>query len=241
MDITAINRNFEPLVVAAAVAPVEQTAETRDLVQAVKALNATEMFGQDNQLVFQMDRQARRMVIRVINSKTKEVLTQVPPDYISRLSEDLFQTSYDAYLESRVLSATPLELVHLLYRGAIGAVQDAQHYLAGGKIVEISRAFSKACAILIELSATLDHETGGELAGRLAALFDYMQGRLLEANLQPSNPPLRGGAEPACHSRRRMGQDRPTRRAAHFPCQSVDPASSLGARHCAHSARSWSM
>ena len=38
MDITAINRNFEPLVVAAAVAPVEQTAETRDLVQAVKAL-----------------------------------------------------------------------------------------------------------------------------------------------------------------------------------------------------------
>jgi len=36
----------------------------------------------------------------------------------------MFQSSHDAYLESRVLSATPLELVHLLYRGAIGAVQD---------------------------------------------------------------------------------------------------------------------
>jgi len=89
MDITAINRNFEPLVAAAAVAPVEQPTETRDLVQAVKALNATEMFGQDNELVFHMDRQARRLVIQVVNSKTKEVLSQVPPDYILRLSEDL--------------------------------------------------------------------------------------------------------------------------------------------------------
>jgi uncharacterized FlaG/YvyC family protein len=88
MDVTAINRNLEPLVAAAAVAPVEQPVETRDIVQAVKALNATEMFG-DNELVFQMDRQARRMVIQVINSKTKEVLTQVPPAYVLRLSEDL--------------------------------------------------------------------------------------------------------------------------------------------------------
>jgi len=37
----------------------------------------------------------------------------------------MFQSSYDGYLESRVLSATPLELVHLLYGAAIGAVQDA--------------------------------------------------------------------------------------------------------------------
>jgi len=89
MDITAINRNLQPVVAAAPVAPMEHPAETRDIVQAVKALNATEMFGQDNELVFQMDRQARRMVIQVINSKTKEVLTQVPPAYVLRLSEDL--------------------------------------------------------------------------------------------------------------------------------------------------------
>jgi len=89
MDITAINRNVEPLVAAAPVAPVEHLAETRDVVQAVKALNATEMFGQDNELVFQMDRQARRMVIQVINTKTKEVLAQVPPAYVLRLSEGL--------------------------------------------------------------------------------------------------------------------------------------------------------
>ena len=70
-------------------APVENPAQMRDVVQAVKALNATEMFGENNELVFQMDRQARRMVIQVVNSKTKEVVTQVPADYILRLSEDL--------------------------------------------------------------------------------------------------------------------------------------------------------
>jgi uncharacterized FlaG/YvyC family protein len=52
-------------------------------------LNATEMFGQDNELVFQVDRQARRIVIQVINTKTKENVTQVPPAYVLRLSENL--------------------------------------------------------------------------------------------------------------------------------------------------------
>jgi uncharacterized FlaG/YvyC family protein len=89
MDITAINRNLQPLVAAAPVAPMEHPAENRDIVQAVKALNATDMFGQDNELVFQMDQQARRMVIQIVNSKTKEVLTQVPPAYVLRLGEDL--------------------------------------------------------------------------------------------------------------------------------------------------------
>jgi flagellar secretion chaperone FliS len=102
----------------------------------------------------------------------------------------MYQSSHDAYLESRVLSATPLELVHLLYRGAIEAVQDARHELAGGRIVERSRAISKAGAILTELSAALNHEAGGELASRLGALYDYMQRKLLEANLQQSDPPL---------------------------------------------------
>lgn len=97
----------------------------------------------------------------------------------------MFQSSHDAYLESRVLSATPLELVHLLYQGAIGAVQDAD-----GRIAERSRAISKACAIFAELSAALNREAGGELAGGLAGLYDYMQRKLLVANLQQSDPPL---------------------------------------------------
>jgi len=102
----------------------------------------------------------------------------------------LFQSAHDTYLESRVLSADPLELVRLLYQGAIAAVKDARHYLAQGKILERSRAISKACGILIELTTGLDHARGGEIAGRLASLYDYLQKRLLEANFQQSDGPL---------------------------------------------------
>jgi flagellar secretion chaperone FliS len=102
----------------------------------------------------------------------------------------MFQSAHDTYLEDRVLSADPLELVYLLYQGAIGAVQDARHHLANGKIAERSRAISKACAILIELSAALNREAGGELAGRLAALYDYMRRKLFEANFRQIEEPL---------------------------------------------------
>ena len=100
------------------------------------------------------------------------------------------QSALDSYLETRVLSADPLELVRLLYQAAISAVQDARHHLAAGKIMERSRSISRACAILAELHGALDHYRGGEIAGRLAALYDYMHRKLLEANLHQSDPPL---------------------------------------------------
>ena len=43
---------------------------------------------------------------------------------------------------------------------------------------------------MIELATSLDHERGGEISQRLALLYDYIQRRLLEANLQQSDAPL---------------------------------------------------
>ena len=102
----------------------------------------------------------------------------------------MWNNGHDAYLESRVLSADPIELVNLLYQACIQAVRDARHYLAGGDIGERSRAINKACEILMELNASLNRENGGEIAGRLAQLYDYMLGRLLEANMQQTDNPL---------------------------------------------------
>jgi len=75
------------------VAPVGYPAGHREIIQAVKALNATEMFGEENELVFQMDRDAHRMVVRVVNRKTKEVVSQVPAEYVLRLQEDFIKRS----------------------------------------------------------------------------------------------------------------------------------------------------
>lgn len=96
----------------------------------------------------------------------------------------------NAYLESTILSADPLELVRLLYRAASDAVRKAATHLAAGRIAERSRQISRAHAILSELLATLDHSRGGALSGRLAGLYDYMQRRLLEANIHQRPEPL---------------------------------------------------
>jgi len=96
----------------------------------------------------------------------------------------------DAYLESQVLSADPLELVRLLYRGACEATRQASADLAAGRIAERSRQISKAHAILTQLSSSLDALRGGTVSQRLAELYDYMQRRLLEANLHQKAAPL---------------------------------------------------
>src|ERR1035437_2010934 len=102
----------------------------------------------------------------------------------------LVNSGHDAYLESRILTADPIELVNLLYQACVQAVREARRHLAEGRIAERSREINKACEIEIELATSLDHERGGEISQRLARLYDYMQRRLLEANMQQSDAPL---------------------------------------------------
>lgn len=97
---------------------------------------------------------------------------------------------YQTYLETEVLTADPVRLVQMLYRGALDAIDDARAYLKAGDIAARSRKITKALEILQELNAALDYEAGGELSRSLAALYDYSQRRLLEANLQQKDEPL---------------------------------------------------
>jgi flagellar protein FliS len=90
----------------------------------------------------------------------------------------------DAYLESRIMSADPLELVSLLYQGALDSVHDARQYLAEGDIAARSKAISKVTDILAELEASLNHQAGGSISRGLADLYQYMRLRLLEANIR---------------------------------------------------------
>lgn len=89
MDVNSIGSVMQASAATAPVAPVQLPAAQREIVQAVKAVNAAELFGQENELLFQMDRQAHRVVVQVVNRETKEVVSQVPPEYLLRLAEDL--------------------------------------------------------------------------------------------------------------------------------------------------------
>jgi uncharacterized FlaG/YvyC family protein len=89
MEVSAVDRSAHASSVPVAPAPVDRAAENREIVRAVKALNGTEMFGQDNQLMFRRDPETQRMVIRVVNRKTEEVISQIPAEYVLRLARDL--------------------------------------------------------------------------------------------------------------------------------------------------------
>jgi flagellar secretion chaperone FliS len=96
----------------------------------------------------------------------------------------------DIYLESRVLSADPVELVQILYEAAIGAVERARGHLKNGDIAARSREISQAQVVLIELASSLNRDAEPGLAQNLVELYDYMTRRLIEANFRQEEPPL---------------------------------------------------
>jgi uncharacterized FlaG/YvyC family protein len=89
MEITAVDRSAQTIAAPVASIPVDRATENREIVRAVKALNGTEMFGEENQLTFRKDPETQRMVVRVVNRKTDEVISQIPAEYVLRLAQDL--------------------------------------------------------------------------------------------------------------------------------------------------------
>ena len=95
-----------------------------------------------------------------------------------------------AYLETRILSADPVELVSILYEYATISVQDARQSLASGDVPGRARALTKAIAIVGELEGSLNREQGGEIAANLGRLYPYMRDRLTHANITKKDEPL---------------------------------------------------
>lgn len=69
----------------------QQAVERRELVKAVKAINATELFGENYELTFVLDRETHRPLMRIVDRQTREVIRQLPPEYAVRLTEELRQ------------------------------------------------------------------------------------------------------------------------------------------------------
>jgi flagellar secretion chaperone FliS len=94
-------------------------------------------------------------------------------------------------IETGVGAADPHKLVTMLFDGAILALSKAQAEMQAGNIEAKGNSVSKAIEIITNgLKASLDQSAGGDLAGRLAALYDYMSERLLYANLHDSTAAL---------------------------------------------------
>jgi len=94
-------------------------------------------------------------------------------------------------IESIVDSASPVQLVLMLFGGAIAAIAAAEHHLQLKNIPAKGKAISHAISIIDGgLRASLDPNVGGELTQNLSALYQYMARRLLHANLEDDSAAL---------------------------------------------------
>jgi uncharacterized FlaG/YvyC family protein len=64
------------------------TQDQKTLIQAVKTVNSAELFGQENEVTFVIDRAARIAVVRVVNKKTGEVVQQIPTQQVLKMAEE---------------------------------------------------------------------------------------------------------------------------------------------------------
>ena len=104
-----------------------------------------------------------------------------------------FRTGVGAYarvgVEIGAMSASPHQLICMLFDGAKTAIGMARHHMAGGDVGAKGNAISKAINIVDNgLKASLDAEAAGpagtELVANLTSLYDYIVQRLLYANLR---------------------------------------------------------
>lgn len=69
--------------------PPPATADQRALIQAVKAVNSTELFGSENELTFVRDRTTTLPAVRIVNKDTGDVVAQIPPEVVLQMAEEI--------------------------------------------------------------------------------------------------------------------------------------------------------
>jgi flagellar secretion chaperone FliS len=100
-------------------------------------------------------------------------------------------TASNTYFETQTNTAGPGELVVMLYKGATRFLASAIEAIEAKNVQAASNSFLKAQAIITELSDTLDMKQGGDLALNLQRIYEYMNFRLVEANLRKDAAPAR--------------------------------------------------
>jgi len=89
------------------------------------------------------------------------------------------------YRETEVLTATPGQLVVLLYDHLLLSLRKARVAMEARDSETQSDCLEKGRNVLTELLVTLDRERGGEVAANLGALYSFLLGELVQVGIRP--------------------------------------------------------
>jgi uncharacterized FlaG/YvyC family protein len=78
-----------------AVEPVrnDDPAISRQVATAVRAINQSELYGEDRQLQFARDPDTKSMVIQVVRASTGEIIDQIPPETVLEAFKNMEQNA----------------------------------------------------------------------------------------------------------------------------------------------------
>lgn len=94
------------------------------------------------------------------------------------------------YQHSQVTHADPVQLIVLLYDGALSRIAQGRQRLQEKDLLHAGVAISKAQAIVGELRQSLNMEAGGDIAGNLSRLYAYLHDLLVKAMRENRAEPL---------------------------------------------------
>jgi flagellar protein FliS len=106
------------------------------------------------------------------------------------MSSAVAERGIDSYRKAAIESSTPVQLVVMLYDGALRFCAEARSAILRRDIAAKGKALSRVIAIVGELQATLDLERGEEVARSLHELYSYLTDRLMTASFSQSVEPL---------------------------------------------------
>ena len=94
-----------------------------------------------------------------------------------------YNTGAQAYRQNAVNGASPVQLVVMLYDGALRFMTEGKAAMAEKQYETQNTKFQRAQRIVMELISTLDMRKGGEVATNLLALYTYVVNELVEGNI----------------------------------------------------------
>jgi flagellar protein FliS len=101
------------------------------------------------------------------------------------------QQAHRDYAESRILSAHPVEVVHMLYQVAIDNLNAAISHLRNRDHFARSYAVTKAQAAIHELILALDHSVNAPFTRTLSDLYHYSLQQITQGHGKQSEAALR--------------------------------------------------
>ena len=117
-------------------------------------------------------------------------------------------SSSAAYKQQSILTATPGQLVVMLYDGCLRFLHQAAYAMREGNVTESGARLTRAEAIIEELLATLDLEKGGVVASRLQGIYVFCSKHLIEARLGREPEKIDKVVRAARRAARRLGAGR---------------------------------